>query len=394
MKRTVELFDPFDDALHDDPYPTYRVLRDEHPVYENRERAFFALSRYEDVHAATCDPATYTSGSGITLDDMGTAALPMLLTLDPPRHDELRRLANRAFTPSRVVDLERVVRDSIAACLLEARDQANFDAVSGLAARVPMDTIATMIGIPGQDLPQFRQWVRDLLGVDPGASDMSAEVAEVIGQLVLYVSDLVEQRRATPADDLASALIDAEEGGQELDHQELLGFLLMLLAAGIETTTNLLSTSLTVLAQHPDVRRRLAGETELLSRCVEEILRYDTPVPGFFRTLSREVELHDVAMPSGGKVLLMYGSANRDDRVFADPDRFDLDRRGEPHIAFGHGAHFCLGAALARLEARVVLEEVLAHAPTWDVDLERSVRLRSAYARGFESLPVSLFFLS
>jgi cytochrome P450 len=389
----MPVFDPFDREFHANPYPVYRQLRDEFPVYRNDERGFFALTRYEDVLAATRDPGTFTSGAGIMLDNTGIDMIPMLLTMDPPHHDELRRLVNRAFTPRRIAVMEAEVRASVQACLDELPDASSFDAVAALTARVPMDAIAGLIGVPREDLPTFRGLVRQLFsvfGAVPSGAGLDPAVVQIVGELLLYMNELVERRRATPADDLASALIAAEEDGRQLTHDELIGFLLMLLAAGIETTTNLLSNSLVVLAEHPAVRERVARDRGLLPAAVEEVLRYDSPVPGFFRTLSRDVVLHDVEMPAGAKVLLAYGSANRDDRVFVHPDRFDIDRTGAPSIAFGHGAHFCLGAALARLEARVTLHELLDRAPVWEVDVAGAERIHSAYARGYVSLPLTL----
>jgi len=385
------LYDPFDAAVQDDPYPVYERLRADHPVYWAAPSNTWVLSRHADVEAAVLDPGTYSSASGIfpvpAGMDMVQMFLPMMIMADPPRHTQLRALVSRAFTARRIAAME----DSVAAIAVELvqdfAEAGNCDLVADFAGPLPAMVIADLLGVPREDRSQFREWSRTLVQADP-VHDQSGTGLAAAAALYEYFAGFLAERRRQPRDDLISALVTAEVDGQRLSEDELLGFCLLLLVAGHETTTNLLANSAAVLAEFPASRRRLLQEPALLETAVEELLRFDSPVQGLARTLTRGVSAHGVTMSAGETVLLLFGSANRDERVFPDAHVFDIDRGADRHLAFGRGIHFCLGAALARLEARTALQVLLRSCPDWAVDLEAAERLRSGPIRGYAALPM------
>ncbi|HJT95015.1 MAG TPA: cytochrome P450 [Mycobacterium sp.] len=390
---TVQIrYDPFDAGIHDDPYPTYRLLRDEAPVYRAEDSNTWVLSRHADVIAALLDHHSYSSVNGVFPTPPGRplteSFLPMMIMMDPPRHDQLRALVSKAFTPRRVAALGDGIED-LAECLVRQLSGGDgvVDFVGDFAAIIPAMVIADLLGVPREDRHQFRQWSSKLIQSDPAHGEVGEGLAAAAA-VYAYFADFLADRRRTPRDDLVSALVAAEIDGQKLSDDELLGFCLLLLIAGQETTTNLLGNAAVVLAQHRRSRQRLAADSALLGLAVEELLRFDSPVQGLSRVLTHEMTLHDITMSRGESVLLLFGSANRDERVFANPDVFDIDRRPEHQVAFGRGIHFCLGAALARLEARTALRAFISRVPDWDVDLHSAVRLHSGPIRGYLSLPI------
>lgn len=392
MTTASQIYDPFDSAVQDDPYPTYRVLRDEHPLYRCTERDTWVLSRHADVHDALLDPQTFSSASGIfpTRDglDMTAALLPMMIIMDPPRHTSLRQIVSRAFTPRRIATLETSVRTLTAELFLPLADARRCDLVQDVAGPLPAMVIADLLGVPREDRHAFRAWSSTLVQGDPSSREGSAAALGAATSLYEYFAAFIADRRAAPQEDLITALVQADVDGQQLSDDELLGFCLLLLVAGHETTTNLLANATVVLAQHPKARDRLADQPELFAPAVEELLRYDSPVQGLARTLTQDHTLHDTVMSRGDTVLLLFGSANRDHRAFSDPDTFDLDRMPENQVASGQGTHFCLGASLARLEARTILPEMIRRMPSWQADLDHAQRLRSGPIRGYSHLPV------
>ncbi len=355
--------DPYSPALHEDPYPVYARMRAEQPVLRNEELGFWALSRYADVYAALLDPATYISGRGVAVgvERQDMAEMPILIMMDPPRHTRMRALVNRAFTPRRIAELEPRVRQ-IAGELLDAWQGGPVDLVASFAGPLPTIVIAELLGVPASDREWFRARSNAATQFQPGVP-RSSEVGERVQELAAYMARALAERRTRPRDDLLSALVEAEIDGQRLSEPELIGFAFLLLVAGNETTANLIGSSVLNLDRFPDQRRRLLRDPALLPSAVEEFLRFDAPVQGLARVLTRDVVLHGTAIPAGERVLLLFGSANRDERRFPDADRFDVGRDPNPHLAFGFGAHFCLGASLARLEARVAFEELLARHP-------------------------------
>jgi cytochrome P450 len=321
----------------------------------------------------------------------GRRTIPLLIMMDDPRHRELRALVSRAFTPRRIGGLEPRIR-KIARELLEAfAEKPEADLVRDFSAPLPTIVIAELLGVPASDQAWFKEKSTLVTQFDPARP---AGVHPSAGQgpaveLGSYLARVLEERRRQPRDDLLSALLAAEVDGERLGQQELLGFAFLLLIAGNETTTNLISNAAILLDRHRDQRDRLLREPDLIPGAVEEFLRYDPPVQGLARTTTRPVTLHGVTIPEDRKVLLLFASANRDERRIPDPDRFDVTRHPNPHLAFGYGTHFCLGASLARLEARVAFEELLARLPDYRVQPGPIARLCSGPIRGALRLPVS-----
>jgi cytochrome P450 len=387
-----ELYDPFSHVLHDDPYPVYRTLRDEHPLYYCEARGTWVLSRFDDVWDAVHDPATFCSGQGI-FPGMGEynpdQMLPVMIMMDPPRHTQLRSLVNRAFTRRRIADWEESIR-VIARDLVETlADAGGGDLVEDLAKPLPTTVIADLLGVPREDRKAFRHWSDQLIQDNPDDPAAVATAMEGGASLLAYFADLIALRRKAPRDDLLSALIAAEIDGEHLGEDELFGMCVLLLVAGNETTTNLVSNSAVLFEQHPEQWRAIVADPSLLPGAIEECLRFDSPVQALARTLTRDVEIHGHTVREGDKVLLIYGSANRDGREFSEADAFDIERTVDRQLAFGHGIHFCLGAPLARLEAQIVYSELIARAPAWTVT-GAPERLHSGPIRGLLRLPVSI----
>jgi cytochrome P450 len=393
----VVRFNPYSYEFHDDPFPVYRRLRDDAPCYRNDDLGFWALSRYDDVVSALHDPETYCSRFGITLEAGNT--LPMMLTTDPPEHTALRRLVSRAFTPRRIADLEPAIRRLSTGYLDAWRDHAAPDLIGDYAALLPMDVISRLLGVPDGDQEQLRAWSDALLHRDEGDMDVTPAGIDAAYQLYKYLSAFVAERRADPgADDLAAALVAAGSGNaesgrddDELTDQQVVGFLFLLIIAGNETTTKLLGNFLLALQRFPAERAKVVADPARIPDAVEEILRYEGSTQLMARTLTRDVDLHDRKMAEGEKVLLLLGSANRDERVWDRPDVYDIDRAWPTHhVAFGHGIHVCLGAALARLEMRISLEEFLARHPTYEIDERALERVHSGNVRGYSRMPIRL----
>ena len=385
-------FNPYSYEFHEDPFPVYRALRDHAPCFHNPDLDFWALSRYDDVLAALHDPNTYCSRYGISLEQDN--ALPMLLTTDPPDHTELRRIVSRAFTPRRVTDLEPAVRALSREFLDELLAKGEGDLVADYAARLPMDVIARMLGVPRADEEQLRVWTNALLDRDEGVPDVTPAGIAAATHLYKYFCDFVAERRAglsdgNSPDDLTTALCAAGTGADALDDQQVVGFLFLLIIAGNETTTKLLANCLLALQRSPDERRKVVGDPGRIPDAVEEILRHEGSTQLMARVLTRPVDLHGEHMPGGARVLLLLGSANRDERVWDRPDEFDIDRVSSvQHVGFGHGIHVCLGAALARLEMRVSLEEIFAAMPEYEIDERRCTRVHSGNVRGWATVPI------
>jgi len=387
-------FDPYDADTQRDPYPVYRDLRDHAPVYHDEERDFWALSRFEDVLWAAHEPAVFCSGEGIALEGQARSPLPNLIVMDDPRHAQLRKLVSRGFTSRPVGAFEPRVRELASTMIDAAMERATpgepVDLVPALTGPLPMTVVGDLIGVTPGDREQFRTWSDTVVHQDvdrPGTVEAGRAAAAAV---VSYFGKIIAARRAAPTDDLVSELIAASVDGERLADDEILGFCFLLIVAGTETTTNLLGLGVLALAGEPEQRALLLGDPALLGGAVEEMLRWGSPVQGLARTTTDVVERHGVKIPKGAKVQLLFGAANRDEREFASPDRFDVRRRIERHLAFGHGVHFCLGAALARLEARIVFEELLARSPEWEVDTSAVRWIRSSSVRGPASLPVVL----
>lgn len=381
-------FDPYSYEIHEDPYPFYRRLRDEAPAYFNEKRRFWALSRYDDVRAATNDWRTFTSSEGITLEPLRKGIEPHIIEMDPPRHTQLRALVSRAFTPNRMSRLESPIRARARALIAPFAGTGRVDLIADFAALLPMAVISEMLGVPAADQDRLRHAADALLHREPDSDELTPDGIAGATTLYGYFDGLTRERRTQPGDDLLSVLVDAEEQGHALTQSELLGFCFLLVIAGNETTTKLLGNAVSWLAENPDQRALLASDPSLIASAVEETLRYDPSTQAMARCLTGDVEMHGEHMRAGTKVLLLFGSANRDERHWPDADRFDIRRDTTGHVAFGHGIHHCLGAALARLEARVALEELLPVLGDYEVEKENSRRVHSGNVRGFASLPL------
>ncbi len=382
--------------LHDplwwagDPYPELAALRAEDPVhrYEGEAGELWMITRHADVQAVSKDPATFSSARGVLLTDLTRPALgTSIVSLDPPRHGRLRRLVSPSLSVRRVADLEDRVR-AIARDLLDAVDPTEVvDAVERLASPLPILVIAELVGVPREDADRFRHWSDAAMAA---TTDLTDEVTMLLGELYGYIVDHVRARHAEPTDDLVSVLAHGRVDGEALSDDEINMFVLTLLVAGNETTRTLVSNGLHALARHPDQRRRLVDDPALTGCGVEELLRWEAPIMSFCRTATREVELGGKLLAEGDHVLLCYQSANRDEEAFGPTaDRLDVSRDPNPHLSFGYAEHYCMGAGLARLEGRVLFEELLARWPDYELAGEIE-RLPSRLARGVVHLPVLL----
>jgi cytochrome P450 len=374
----------------------WKRLRDEQPLYYNERHDFHALSRFEDVERCSIDWKTYSSARGTVLElvKSGMQMPPGIFIFeDPPAHDVHRSLLARLFTPRKISALEPKVREFCARCLDPLVGSGGFDFIRDLGAQMPMRTIGMLLGIPEQDQEAIRDHIDEGLRLEQdGKPDFDAKFGEGMSPTSLF-EEYVEWRAANPSDDLMTELLQAEFEDQHgvrrrLTRAELLAYLGLLAGAGNETTTRLIGWTGKVLAEHPDQLRQLAQDHGLVPNAIEELLRFESPSPVQARYVTQDVEHYGQVVPAGSVVLLLTASANRDDRKFPDGDRFDIHRKIDHHLAFGHGIHFCLGAALARLEGRVALEEVLKRFPSWEVDWDDAVQAHTSTVRGWERLPV------
>ena len=389
-------FSPYDYAIHEDPYPTYARLRDEAPLFHNADEDFWALARHADVIDGFRDTARLSSAYGVSLDASAYGPdahrTSSFIAMDPPRHGQMRGLVSRAFTPRRVERLEPDIRALARAHLdraLAAGDE--FDLIADLAGKLPMDVVSELMGVPPADRDELRRLADLVLHRQPGLRDVPPEGMAATLELVAYYADLVADRRRRPTDDLTSALTAAELDGERLTDDDIIAFLFLMVVAGNETTTKLLGHAWYWAWRNPDERAKPLADPGRIPDWVEETLRYDTSSQFIVRTATKDIPLHGGLVPAGGKVVLLLGSANRDPRAFRDPDRYDLDRAQDVQLAsFGVGRHFCLGASLARLEARVTLEELVARVADYDIDEAGAERVHSANVRGFARLPTSV----
>ena len=387
-------YDPYDFEIDTDPYPTFRRLRDERPLYYNEKYDFYALSRFEDVERGLVDWRTYSSARGTVLEliKSGMEIPPgSIIFEDPTSHDLHRGLLSRVFTPRKMNAIEPKVREFCARSLDPLVGSGGFDFIRDLGSQMPMRTIGMLLGIPEQDQEAIRDRIDEGLRLEDGTMP---EVVPYGGdEQASSFEEYIDWRATHPSDDVMTELLQGEfedETGttRRLTRTEVINFVNLLAAAGNETTTRLIGWTGKVLAEHPDQRREIVERPELVPKAIEELLRYEAPSPVQARYVTTDVELHGDTVPEGSVMLLLNGSGNRDERKFPDGDRFDIHRRIDHHLAFGYGVHFCLGAALARLEGRVALDEVLKRFPTWEVDWDNAVQARTSTVRGWERLPV------
>ena len=395
------VFDPFSDDYFQAPFETYRRMRDEAPLYYNETYDFWALTRYEDVSAAIKDYATFSSAKGVTLEIVKAAASGntdsptglIIISLDPPEHERMRKLVNRVFTPRAVASLEQLVRDTIDRYVSQL-DPSSFDAVADFAALFPVEIITSMLGVPAADRQQLRLWLDVSLERQPGQMGTSPEGMEAVMKSAAYYYELIQERRKKPQDDMISRLTEAEvtvDGEtRRLDDIEITGFATMLGGAGAETVTKLVGNAVVVFADNPDQWRKLQDDRSKIPAAFEELLRYEGPSQYQVRTTTRDVALHGKTIPEGDPVLLINGSASRDERFFPDADRFDIDRERKVgyNLNFGYGIHSCLGAALARMEGRMALDALLDLIPRYDIDRSGLQRVHMTNVLGWCNVPV------
>lgn len=388
-------FDPYDADLVVDPYPMFRRLRDEMPLYYNEQFDFYALSRFADVNAAAVDHQTFSSARGNILELIkANMDVPsgLLVMEDPPRHDIHRKLLSRMFTPRKIGELEDTIRQYCARSLDPLVGSTGFDFIADLGAQMPMRVISKLLGIPEENQEAIRDHSNSHMVTDSGAPMEIASDGFDDGSIFV---DYIEWRSRNPSDDIVTELLNVEftdEDGvvRRLRRDELLMYVSVVAAAGNETTTRLIGWAAKVLAEHPDQRRELVADPSLIPKAVEELLRFEPPAPHFSRYVTRDVEYYGQSVPEGSVMILLAGAANRDERQFPDPDVFDIHRDVRSHLALGVGTHYCIGSALARLEGRVAIEETLKRFPEWDIDLPNAKMSSTSTVRGWETMPAIL----
>jgi cytochrome P450 len=382
-------YDPYSYEVHEDPYPTYRRLRDEAPLYHNERVGFWALSRHSDVVAALKDTRRFSNCQGVALETMGgydASATMSFLAMDPPKHTRMRALVSHAFTPRRVAAFEPRIRQIATEHIDAVIDRRSCDFIGDFAGKLPMDVVSEMFGVPPEDRALLRSWSEGIVHREEGQAGVPASAVEAAVNLLRYLADMTRHAKNAERDDLTGALLQASLDGDRLSDREVVGILFLMVIAGNETTTNLLGSALYWLWKHTDQRARVRSDPGLIAGWVEETLRFDGSTQGLARTAVEDIGLHGGTMPAGSRVLLLLGSANRDERVWTDPDRFDVSRDTTLAVSFGHGIHYCLGAPLARLEANVALQEVQARLPDFEIDERRLVRVHSSNVRGFSQV--------
>ncbi|NKY52157.1 cytochrome P450 [Nocardia vermiculata] len=386
-------YDPYDVELNADPYPMFRRLREEQPLYYNEQHDFYLVSRFADVNAGLIDKDTFISGRGAILELIkANIEIPpgVLLFEDPPVHTIHRKLLSRMFTPRKIQALQDKIRGFCAASLDPLVGTGRLDFIADLGAQMPMRTIGMLLGIPEQDQEAIRDFANEQMRTEEGQPMKAASEGMVSGDIF---GPYIDWRAEHPSDDIMTELLTVEftdETGTDrrLTRDELLMYVNVVAGAGNETTTRLIGWAGKVLAEHPDQRRALVENPALIPQAVEELLRFESPAPHACRYVTHDVEYYGHRVPAGSTMMFLIGAANRDHRQFApDGDVFDIHRAAQPHLAFSVGTHFCLGSALARLEGRIAIEEILKRFPEWDVDLTRARLSPTSTVRGWETLP-------
>jgi cytochrome P450 len=389
------VLDPYDYDFHEDPYPYYRRLRDEAPLYRNDELKFWALSRHGDVLQGFRNSTALSNKYGVSLDPISRSLdahkVMSFLALDDPAHLRLRTLVSKGFTPRRIRELEPRVTEIAVQHLDTALRSDTFDYIDEFAGKLPMDVISELMGVPQPDRARIRALADGVMHRDEGVADVPASAMQASADLMVYYADMVTQRRKQPTEDLTSALLEAEIDGDRLTDEEIMAFLFLMVVAGNETTTKLLANAAYWGAKFPDQLAGVYDDHSKIPLWVEETLRYDTSSQILARTVDGELTLYDTTLQDGDVLLLLPGSANRDERVFEDADEYRIGREiGSKLVSFGSGAHFCLGAHLARMEARVALGELFKRIRGYEVDEANAVRVHSSNVRGFAHLPITV----
>jgi cytochrome P450 len=387
-------YDPYDVDINADPYPVFRRLREEAPLYYNQQHDFYAVSRYEDVERGLRDRETFISGRGGILELIkANIEIPpgSVIFEDPPTHTIHRSLLSRVFTPRKVAALEPRIRRYCAEALDPLVGSSCFDLIGDFGAQMPMRVIGMLMGIPEADQEAIRHQVDANLRTEAG---QPMQHSDAFGAGDMF-AEYIDWRAEHPSDDIMTELLNAEfedESGtrRRLRRDELLMYVSVVTGAGNETTTRLIGWAGKILAEHPGQRRELVEDRALVNDAIEEILRFEPPAPHVGRYVAGDAVFQGQTVPAGSAILCLVGAANRDERRFTDGDTFDIHRRAASHLTFGYGAHFCLGAGLARLEGRVALDELLSRFPEWDVDLAAAKLAPTSTVRGWETLPLVL----
>ena len=388
MKPKGVEYNPFSYEIHEDPYPTYRLLRENAPAYYSEEHDFWALSRFDDIWNAFTDWQTFSSANGVSLEDTAAFSPDMIITIDPPRQTKIRGLVARALTPRRVAELEPKIRRIVTRHIDRFIDEGMADMITDLGQLLPMEVIAAFVGVPDEDQAQIQGWTEEMLHREPDSSEVTEAGVKAFRSLDNYFRRDLGRRRGSGGGDLVSGLLSAEVDGERLSDDEIVGFLFLLALAGGETTTKLIGNMTYNLCRHPDQKAKLLADRSLMAKAVEEALRFDTSTQQMTRTLTRDFEIHGRTMQAGKKVALIIASGNRDDREYENPDEFDITRKIPRILSFGHGPHLCVGASLARLETRVTFEELHRRLPSYEIDFDACVRVHNTNVRGFSSIPI------
>ena len=388
------VFNPFGFSHHDDPYVTYRRLRNEAPAYWNPELEFWALSRFDDVMEGFRDTGLFSSAGGIALENRRPIGEPMafeqMIELDPPDHTVLRKLVSRVFTIRTVAGMEEEIRRIFTLYLDEVIETGRAEVVGDLTSPYPMDVIAAVLGVPEADRPGLRADSDRVMIREDGKLAIPKEAADGMFGLLQYFIDDLPKRRNGEGEGLINDLVDLEVEGRKLTEAELLGFCILFVIAGHETTTKMVANVMELLSRHPDQKAAVAADLGLVPDVIEETLRFHNSTQYMHRTVTRDIVIHGEQLKAGDSVLLLIGAANHDDREYGPTaERYDIFRRPDRHLAFGYGAHFCLGAALARMEGKVAVEEVMRRIAHYEVDHDSKVRFHSSNVTGWKSLPIT-----
>ncbi len=395
MSAVDLVLDPYDYHFHEDPYPYYKRLRDEAPLYRNEELNFWALTRHADVHTGFRNSTALSNKLGVSLDPISRTPeayrTMSFLAMDDPGHLRLRTLVSKGFTPRRIRELEARVRELTREHLATALESESFDYITEFAGKLPMDVISELMGVPTEDRQRLRTLADTVMHREDGVTDVPKSALVAAMDLLVYYADMVKQRRKTPHDDLTSALLEAEIDGDRLGDDEIMAFLFLMVVAGNETTTKLLGNAVYWGGVNPDQLTGVYADDSRIPLWVEETLRYDTSSQILARLVVEDIEFYGTTLHEGDTLLLMPGSAHRDERVFDEPDEFRIGRDiGSKLLSFGSGAHFCLGAHLARMEARVALTELFQRIRGYEIDEAGAVRVHSSSVRGFAHLPITV----
>ena len=386
-------YNPLLPEVKENPYPYYTYLREHAPAYQIEGLGFWALSRYDDVDYVLKNPNLFSSATFLAsmIGDLNPVPeAPSLVSCDPPDHTRLRKLVNKAFTPRIIRSLESRIREVAQELVGQLAGKSEFDLVYDLSSPLPVIVIAEMLGVKPEDRADFKRWSDDIVLATNRmfTAEDEKRIRESIAEFRVYFQDVITERRKEPREDLTTALIQAEEEDQKLNEWEVLSLLTLLLVAGNETTTNLIGNMMLALLGHPEQMEKLRADPSLIPNAIEETLRFDGPVQGLVRQLTQDVEIAETTLPANTLVFPLVASANRDERKFANPEQFDISRDTEGHIAFGYGIHYCLGAQLARLEAKIAFEELFAQFPSLTETDAPITRMESLIVRGPKSLPL------